>query len=144
MTVLLANEATRATALRWLVVDALAPVLGAVFAIFLTIEGPLLGAILGLFVGFFLYVGAAELLPEAHRKERGGIVVVATVAGAAFIYTVTHALESSRQARSNTTSASRKRAMWTAASARRSKSSPRQAAGLAMRAASARAISLDR
>jgi len=93
VTVLLANDASRASALRWLVVDALAPVLGAIVALFLTIEGPLLGAILGLFVGFFLYVGAAELLPEAHRKERGGIVMVATIAGAAFIYAVTRALE---------------------------------------------------
>jgi len=88
--VLLANEASRVPALRWLVIDALAPVLGVIVALFLTIEGPVLGAILGLFVGFFLYVGAAELLPEAHRKERGGIVMVGTLAGAAFIYTVTH------------------------------------------------------
>lgn len=92
VTVLLANEASRAVALRWLVIDALAPVLGVVVAVFLTIQGPLLGALLGLFVGFFLYVGAAELLPEAHRKERGGMVMVATLAGAAFIYLVTRLL----------------------------------------------------
>jgi len=93
VTVLLANDGSRASALRWLFVDALAPVLGAIVALFLTIEGPALGAILGVFMGFFLYVGAAELLPEAHRKERGGIVMVATLAGAVFIYVVTHALE---------------------------------------------------
>ena len=47
------------------------------------------GAILGTFVGFFLYVGAAELLPEAHRKGRGDLVMVGTVAGAVFIFAVT-------------------------------------------------------
>ena len=89
VSVLLANGATRATAFRWLLIDAAAPVIGAIVALFLTIEGPVLGAILGSFVGFFLYVGAAELLPEAHRKGRGDLVMVGTVAGAAFIFAVT-------------------------------------------------------
>ena len=89
VSVLLANGATRAVAFRWLLIDAAAPVLGAIAALFLTIEGPVLGAILGTFVGFFLYVGAAELLPEAHRKGRGDLVMVGTVAGAAFIFAVT-------------------------------------------------------
>jgi zinc transporter ZupT len=89
VSVLLANDATRAVAFRWLVIDAAAPVVGAVVALFLVIEGPVLGAILGLFVGFFLYVGAAELLPEAHRKGRGDLVMAGTVAGAAFIFGVT-------------------------------------------------------
>ena len=89
VSVLLANGATRPVAFRWLLIDAAAPVIGAIVALFLTIEGPVLGAILGTFVGFFLYVGAAELLPEAHRKGRGDLVMVGTVAGAAFIFIVT-------------------------------------------------------
>lgn len=91
VSVLLANEAKRSTAFGWLVVDALAPVLGALATFALTIDRPVLGALLGTFVGFFLYVGAAELLPEAHRKERGGMVMMATVAGMAFIMVVTRA-----------------------------------------------------
>ena len=94
VSVLLANDAKPSTALRWLVVDALAPVVGALATFAITIEGPVLGAILGSFVGFFLYVGAAELLPEAHRKERGGMVMVATVAGMLFISVVTRAATS--------------------------------------------------
>lgn len=89
VSVLLANDASRAVAFRWLVIDAIAPVAGALVALVLTIEGSVLGAILGLFVGFFLYVGAAELLPEAHRKGRGDLVMMGTVAGAAFIFAVT-------------------------------------------------------
>lgn len=89
VSILLANDAKRSTAFSWLVVDAAAPVLGALLTFALTIEGPVLGALLGAFVGFFLYVGAAELLPEAHRKERGGIVMIATVIGMAFISVVT-------------------------------------------------------
>lgn len=90
VSVLMANDATRRTAFRWLVVDAVAPMAGALVAFALTIEGPALGALLGIFVGFFLYVGGAELLPEAHRRERSGWVMIATVAGAVFIYAATH------------------------------------------------------
>jgi ZIP family zinc transporter len=92
VSVLLANRASRRTAFRWLVADALAPMLGALVAFAVTIEGDVLGAILGVFVGFFLYVGGAELLPEAHRQERSGWVMIATVAGAIFIYVATHAV----------------------------------------------------
>ena len=89
VSVLLANEATRATAFRWLLIDATAPVVGALAAYFVTIDDSVLGALLGTFVGFFLYVGAAELLPEAHRKGRGDLVMGGTVVGAAFIFGVT-------------------------------------------------------
>ncbi len=92
VSVLLANDARRSTAFRWLLVDALAPVVGAFAAFAITLEGPVLGALLGTFVGFFLYVGAAELLPEAHRKERSGIVIAATLAGVVFIYAATRLL----------------------------------------------------
>jgi len=89
VSVLIANMASRTTAFRWLVVDAAAPVIGALVTFALTIEGPVLGALLGVFVGFFLYVGGAELLPEAHRQERSGWVMIATIFGALFIYAAT-------------------------------------------------------
>ena len=94
VSVLLANDASRSKALGWLVVDALAPVVGALATFALTIEGPVLGALLGTVVGFFLYVGAAELLPEAHRKEPGGRVALATLAGVVFMSLITRAVTS--------------------------------------------------
>lgn len=93
VSVLLANQAPRRTAFRWLLVDAAAPVAGVIVAFAVTVEGAALGALLGLFVGFFLYVGAAELLPEAHRKDRSPWVIVATIAGALFILLVSRAIE---------------------------------------------------
>ncbi len=89
VTILLANNARRSVAFRWLLVDALAPAVGALSGFAVTPDGPALGALLGVFVGFFLYVGAAELLPEAHRKERSALVMVATIVGAVFIYVTT-------------------------------------------------------
>jgi len=44
------------------------------------------GLVLAVFAGFFLYIGAAELLPEAHRSDRSRWVVAATLAGVAAIY----------------------------------------------------------
>ena len=93
VSVLLANAASRRTAFRWLVIDATAPMVGALITFSLTIEGDVLGALLGIFVGFFLYVGGAELLPEAHRKERSGWVMIATVIGAFFIYGATRVVQ---------------------------------------------------
>jgi ZIP family zinc transporter len=46
----------------------------------------MLGAMLAIFAGFFLYIGAAELLPEAHRSDHSPMVVVATLAGVVAIY----------------------------------------------------------
>ncbi len=89
VSVLVANASSRRTAIRWLVVDAAAPMLGALVTFALTFDSGVLGALLGIFVGFFLYVGGAELLPEAHRKERSGWVMIATVFGAVFIYAAT-------------------------------------------------------
>ena len=92
VSVLLANDASRRTAFRWLLVDALAPVAGVLAAFAINIEGAALGALLGLFMGFFLYVAGAELLPEAHRKESGWMVLAATLVGTLLIFAVTQVI----------------------------------------------------
>ena len=74
------------TAWRWLTLVALAPVAGVLVGAILQVPDEWLGAILGFFAGFFLYVGAAELLPEAHRRDRSRWVAVGTIAGALAIY----------------------------------------------------------
>ena len=48
--------------------------------------GPGARGLLAVFAGFFLYVGAAELLPEAHRSDRSRWVVVGTLGGVVAIY----------------------------------------------------------
>jgi ZIP family zinc transporter len=86
VSLLLATRMPTLTAYRWVALVAVAPVLGVVLAAFLPIPEALLGAMLGVFAGFFLYIGAAELLPEAHRSDRSTWVIVATLIGAAAIY----------------------------------------------------------
>lgn len=53
-------------ALRWLSVDALAPLVGAVIGSAVSISHRGLGYVLALYAGFFLSMGATDLLPEAH------------------------------------------------------------------------------
>lgn len=92
VSVLLANHARRSVAFRWLLVDALAPAAGVLAGLVVVFDGAALGALLGVFMGFFLYVSAAELLPEAHRQEPGWTVLAATLGGVLFIYGVTKVL----------------------------------------------------
>jgi ZIP family zinc transporter len=57
----------RRQAIRWLVVDATAPLLGAIVGSLVSISEHGLGYVLSLYVGFFLFIGATDLLPEAHH-----------------------------------------------------------------------------
>ena len=57
-----------------------------IVGLIVTVPDTALGAILGFFAGFFLYVGAAELLPEAHRRDGSRALVAATLGGALAIY----------------------------------------------------------
>ena len=56
----------RRQALRWLTVDAIAPLVGAVIGSVLSISEHGLAYVLALYAGFFLSMGATDLLPEAH------------------------------------------------------------------------------
>ena len=71
---------------RWVAIVAVAPVLGVVLGLLVPVPDEVLGSMLGVFAGFFLYIGAAELLPEAHRSDRSRWVVVWTFAGVVAIY----------------------------------------------------------
>lgn len=71
----------RKAALRWLALDALAPVAGVVVASFIVVSDSQLGMLLALFGGFFLYIGASELLPESHHTHPVRWTTIATVLG---------------------------------------------------------------
>ena len=83
---LLASRTPSRRAWRWLTVVAAAPIGGVLLGVVMQVPDDALGAILAFFAGFFLYVGAAELLPEAHRHDQSRLVVLATFAGALIIY----------------------------------------------------------
>ena len=74
----------------WLIADALAPLIGIGFASLLKIFDQTFSIILALFAGFFLYIGASELLPESHHRYPRFFTTIMTVLGALVIYTAIH------------------------------------------------------
>ncbi len=86
VSLLLASRMPTREIYRWVALVAIAPVVGVVVGLLLPIPDSVLGGMLAIFAGFFLYIGAAELLPEAHRSNRSRWVVLATLVGVAAIY----------------------------------------------------------
>lgn len=66
---ILKNGGDKKQALRWLVLDAVAPVIGITATLFFTLPMATLGILLATFAGFFLYIGACDLLPESHHAH---------------------------------------------------------------------------
>ena len=69
-----------AAAVRWLALDAIAPLLGAIVGTKIAITEQGLGYLLAVYAGFFLFMGATDLLPEAHQHASGRRVAL-TVLG---------------------------------------------------------------
>ncbi len=74
------------SAAKWLIVDALAPVLGILSTLFFTLPEASLGFILAGFAGFFLYIGASDLLPESHHGHPTAWTTFATILGMAVLF----------------------------------------------------------
>jgi ZIP family zinc transporter len=83
---ILKHGGERKQALKWLLIDAFAPLLGVISASFFTLSDSVLGLLLAIFCGFFLYIGASDLLPESHHRHPTFITSLMTVLGAAGIF----------------------------------------------------------
>ena len=83
------NGGGRKSALRWLFVDAAAPVAGAAVSLLMPFPQQTVSIILAVFSGFFLYIGASDLLPESHHAHPRFLTTVATFLGAATLFIVT-------------------------------------------------------
>jgi ZIP family zinc transporter len=86
MNIVLKNQGDRRHAFRWLLADALAPVLGIASTYFFILPGEGFGAALALFAGFFLYIGASDLIPESYHAHPKFLTTAMTLAGAAVLY----------------------------------------------------------
>ena len=82
------NNGSRSSAVRWLLVDAVAPVLGIVASLFFILSAPHLALALSLFAGFFLYIGASDLIPESHHAHPAFLTTFMTLLGAGVLYAV--------------------------------------------------------
>lgn len=72
----------------WLVVDAVAPVLGIIAGTLIVVNQFALGIILSIFTGFFVYIALADMIPESFHNHPKRWTTIATVLGAIFIAVV--------------------------------------------------------
>ncbi len=89
VTLMLVNRNSNRRALALLLVDALAPVAGAISTLLFTIPDSALPLYLGFFAGFLLYIGASDILPEAHSERTSLVTVALTICGTVFAFLVT-------------------------------------------------------
>src|SRR3954471_9620954 len=86
----LSQSGERRQAVRWLTADSLAPLLGAIVGVFITVSNHTLGQLLAVYAGFFLYMGATDLLPQAHEHPSGKRVAL-TALGFAVTFLIARA-----------------------------------------------------
>jgi ZIP family zinc transporter len=90
VTMILRSRGRGILAFRWLLLDAVAPVLGVAVTFAFGLSDVHLGLVLSLFCGFFLYLGASDLLPESHHRHPKLLTGVMNIAGAAVIWLTVH------------------------------------------------------
>ena len=79
------GEPVRRRDILFLVMDAIAPVVGGLLALVVLPPPAALAIFLGFASGFFLYTATSDLLPEAHRRSPSLTVSLAAIAGIIFI-----------------------------------------------------------
>jgi ZIP family zinc transporter len=84
--IVLSQKGGNRSALRWLLIDAVAPVIGAASTLFLNFKEDVLGFLLALFAGFFIYISAADLLPESYHDHPTSLTTAMTILGIAVVY----------------------------------------------------------
>jgi zinc transporter ZupT len=87
VTFILRQGGTRGVALRWLALVAVAPLFGAATGSAIDISERALAHLLALYAGIFIYIGASDLLPEAHEHPSGRRMA-ATIAGFVAVFLV--------------------------------------------------------
>ncbi|MEP7335637.1 MAG: ZIP family metal transporter [Actinomycetota bacterium] len=81
------QNGTRRRAITWLAIVAIAPLFGAIVGATLDISEQSLGELLAVYAGFFLFMGATDLLPHAHEHPSAKRVAV-TAAGFLAVFLV--------------------------------------------------------
>lgn len=89
VTLMLSHKNSSFRAALLLLVDATTPILGALSTLLFSIPDDILMLYLGFFAGFLLYIGASDLLPEAHSEQSSFKMLALTIIGVLFIFIVT-------------------------------------------------------
>jgi zinc and cadmium transporter len=87
--IMLFHKNKPSTAQKLLYVAALMPILGGLSTLFFDLSENILAVYLGFFAGFLLYIGASDILPQAHSKNSSRATIAMTVLGTLFMFIVT-------------------------------------------------------
>lgn len=89
VTFMLTHKNTEKKSKIFLLLHSIAPILGAVSTLFFRVSPHFLVLYLGFFAGFLLYIGASDILPEAHAEHSSYKLIGLTCLGALFIFIIT-------------------------------------------------------
>jgi len=89
VSLMLSNHNTDKKSKIFLLLDAVTPILGAASTLFFTVSANFLVLYLGFFAGFLLYIGASDILPEAHAQHSSYKLMALTILGTLFIFIIT-------------------------------------------------------
>ena len=70
-------------------INALLPIAGALSTLLFVLPERYLPLYLGFFAGFLLYIGASDILPQAHDEKSDRLTIVLTVLGVALMFAAT-------------------------------------------------------
>lgn len=74
---------------RMVLLNAGLPILGVLTTLLFTIPGQYLPVYLGFFAGFLLYIGASDILPQAHDEKSDRFTILLTIAGVLCMFLAT-------------------------------------------------------
>lgn len=89
VTLMLNNKNSTQKSKIFLLLGAIMPILGAASTLFFEVPAQFLILYLGFFAGFLLYIGASDILPEAHAEKSSYKLIGLTILGTLFIFIVT-------------------------------------------------------
>jgi len=92
VTVMLNSGNSVKNSLRMLLLDAITPVLGVVVTLFIEVPQYYMVLLIPFFAGGFLYLGASDLLPEAHERNPQVLTIVSCIGGFISIFILTYVL----------------------------------------------------
>lgn len=88
-TLMLVHKNSVARTLKLVFFNGALPLVGAASTLFFSLPEEFLAYYLAFFAGFLLYIGASDILPQAHDEKSDRLTIVLTIIGAASMFLVT-------------------------------------------------------
>lgn len=88
-TLMIAHKNTVRRALQLVLFNGALPLVGAASTLFFTLPEEFLAYYLAFFAGFLLYIGASDILPQAHDEKSDRLTILLTIVGVVFMFLVT-------------------------------------------------------